>query len=282
MATFYNQASLSYNGLVTNSNITEGEIINSITVTKTPLNASYSIGSSIAYAISIQNADVGDLCSLSITDDLGAYTVGENTVYPLSYVENSVRYYLNGVESDAPTVTSTAPLTISDIDVPGESNILIIYEASTNEFTPPAAQSSITNTVTATGCCITDPITAEATVTISTSTALTIAKSVCPDTVVGCGELTYTFVLQNTGNAAADAASNVVIRDVFNPKFESVSVTVDGQIAPTTAYSYDSVTGLFQTTEGALIVPAATFTQNPDGTITTTPGVTVVKVTGEV
>lgn len=48
------------------------------------------------------------------------------------------------------------------------------------------------------------------------------------------------------------------------------------------AIFYNQATGEFATTDGTVTVPAATYTQNPDGSIVTTPGVTVLTVTGTV
>ena len=54
MATFYNQASISIGGRVTNSNITEGEIVNGLTLTKTAASSTYSAGGGITYIATIQ------------------------------------------------------------------------------------------------------------------------------------------------------------------------------------------------------------------------------------
>ena len=47
MATFYNQATLSYNDNVINSNIVTGEIVEVITATKTAVPTTYNIGDEI-------------------------------------------------------------------------------------------------------------------------------------------------------------------------------------------------------------------------------------------
>ena len=47
-------------------------------------------------------------------------------------------------------------------------------------------------------------------------------------------------------------------------------------------YTYDETTGAFATVAGQITVPAATFTQNADGSYTTNPGVTVLTVTGKI
>lgn len=283
MATFYNQASLSYNGLVTNSNITSGEILASASLTKTAITQSYSPQSTISYVVGISNFGTSALSDITFTDDLGGFIAGGETVYPLTYVDGSIRYYVNGEESSAPDVNPGPPLTVGPLTVQPGANVLIIYEAQVNEFAPLAAGSSITNTAALTGGCITESTTAEATVPVEEKSALTIAKSLCPETLVGCDELTYTFIIQNSGNVDAGEDANIVIRDVFNPILKDIEVKLNSADVPATFYTYDTETGVFETVAGEVTVPAATFTQNPQtGIVTITPGVTVVTVSGSI
>ena len=44
---------------------------------------------------------------------------------------------------------------------------------------------------------------------------LSISKSITPSQVVDNDRVTYTFVIQNTGNEAVDATDNTVINDLF-------------------------------------------------------------------
>lgn len=61
-----------------------------------------------------------------------------------------------------------------------------------------------------------------------------------------------------------------------------LTVTYDGEIQTRgTFYTYDPATGLFSTVPGQSTVPAAAFTQNPDGTWNTQPGVSTLTVTGQ-
>mgnify|MGYP007043298606 CR=1 FL=1 len=53
MATFYNQATLSYNGNTTTSNITAGELVEILTAAKTAVTDTYQSGGRITYIISI-------------------------------------------------------------------------------------------------------------------------------------------------------------------------------------------------------------------------------------
>ena len=131
---------------------------------------------------------------------------------------------------------------------------------------------------------LTAPITDTAQITAASEASLTISKSLCPETVTENGQITYTFVIQNTGNTAADAADGVVLRDIFDPILDPISVTYNGEIVASPAfYIYDPTTGTFETAAGAITVPAATFTQDPTtGIITVSPGVAVVRVTGTI
>ena len=283
MATFYNQATLSFNGRLTNSNITTGEILEAISVTKTAISSTYGANDGVVYVVNIVNSGAAAITGVSVTDDLGAYTVGGNTVYPLEYVEGSLRYFINGSPTAAPTVTVGPPLTISGITIPAGANASILYEARTNEFTPLMQGSTVTNTATVSGNGI-EPITAEATVFANEDTLLSIAKAISPAVITDNGELTYTFVIQNMGNSPAVATDNVLVTDTFNPILNSISVTYNGAAwSEGASYTYSETTGEFATLPGQITVPAATYTQDAEtGVITVTPGVTVITVTGTV
>ena len=129
MAIFTNQATLSYSGGVVNSNITTGEILEVLSATKTAVAEEYAQGSDVTYAINIVNSGAIAFTGLSVTDDLGAYTVGTATVVPLDYVADSVKYFVNGVLQPAPTVTAGPPLVFSGINVPAEGVVTILYAA---------------------------------------------------------------------------------------------------------------------------------------------------------
>ena len=278
MATFFNQATLSYGDNVTNSNVTTGEIVSGIALTKTAVSANYGDGDGITYVITLVNATATDRTGVSVSDNLGVYTLGTTSLVPLTYVDGSVLYYQNGVLQPAPSVTAGTELTISGITVPAGGNATIVYEATTNSFAPLTAGSEIINTVTS------GEETATATVGVREEAALTIAKAICPAVVSDNGEITYTFVIQNSGNLAADTAENVTVTDTFSPVLNNITVTLDGAtLAEGTGYTYNEGTGEFATIAGVITVPAATYVQNPTtGVITTTPGVAVLTVKGTV
>lgn len=283
MAAFTNQATLSYNRGTTTSNIVTGELVEVLSATKTAVTGSYEPGGKITYIISVVNSGATGYTGLTLTDDLGSYTVGTSTFVPLDYVTGSIHYYTGGTEQTAPTVTAGPPLTVSDISVPAGSNAVIVYEARVNGTAPITAESSIVNTAVISGGGIT-PITVTETVNATAEPRLTISKAICPSTVVENGQITYTFVIQNSGNVAAVAADGITVTDTFTPVLSDIAVALDGTaLALTTDYTYNTTTGAFATVPGRITVPAATFAQDATtGEFTVTPGVAVLTVTGTV
>ena len=284
MAVFSNQATLSYNDTTVNSNIITGEILEVLSLTKTAVRDEYSQCENVTYVISLVNSGPSAFTGLTLTDDLGAYTAGESTVYPLDYVAGSIRYYINGTLQAAPAVTAGPPLTISGITVPAGGNAILIYEAETNAFAPLDAEGTITNTATVTGGGLSASVEDSETINALTGPQLGITKSLSPATVAENGQITYTFLIQNTGNEPAVATDNVVLSDLFDPILSNLTVTLNGApIAPGTGYTYDEATGQFTTVPGVITVPAATYTQDPDtGAWSLTPGTAVLTVTGTV
>ena len=285
MATFYNQATLSYGGNVVSSNTTEAELLSGLTIDKTAITESYSAGGNIAYVVTLSNMGGTAYNALTLIDDLGAYTIPGGTVaVPLNYVDGSLLYYLNGVLQPTPTVTSVGNLEISGINLPAGSTATFIYETQANEFAPIAAGSSITNTASINGGVGVGTITSSSTVTIKEGAQLTIAKAVCPAVITDNDQLTYTIIVQNLGNSPISATDGVIISDTFNPTLTNITVILDGtELVENTGYTYNATTGAFTTVDGVITVPAATYTQDPaTGAITTVPGVTILTVTGTV
>ena len=283
VATFTNKATLSYNGGSVDSNTVTGELLEVLSITKTAVLDEYTTGDTVTYVLALRNTGPTTLTGLTVTDDLGGYPFGAGTLYPLTYVLGSSTYYINGVLQPAPVVTAGPPLSITGLSVPAGGNTLLIYETTVNSFAPLAVGSTITNTATASGGGISTPVSATETITVSHRAALTISKSLCPTVVTENGQLTYTFVIENTGNTPAVATDNIVVTDTFDPILDPITVTFNGTAwTAGVNYTYSTTTDVFSTVAGEITVPAATYTQNPDGTWTITPGVSTLTVTGTV
>lgn len=284
MAIFYNRATLSYNGQSFNSNQVSAEITETIDMTKTAISGSYSTGSSVSYVLNIVNSGASAADGLSVTDNLGAYNLGSTTLVPLTYRSGSLLYYIDGVLQPTPTVTVGTDLVVSGINIPAGSNATLIYEATVNGFAPLAEGSSITNTATLNGCQAGSSISDTATISVRDEPNLSIAKAVCPEVITCSGELTYTFIIQNTGNTPIVATDDLIVTDLFDPALSGITVTLNGTTLTLGAdYTYNETTGEFATLPGVITVDSASFVQDPvSGLITVNPGVSVLTITGTV
>ena len=284
MAQFTNQAQLSYNNATVNSNVAVGEILEVLSANKIAVTNTYTPGGDVTYVISAVNSGAAPLSGLTVTDNLGAYPFGETTLYPLSYKDGSVRLYINGVLQAAPSVTAGPPLVFSNITIPANSNMVLVYEANVTSFAPLGEADSVVNTATITGGGLSTPLTVSETVTPVAEPMLSITKSINPVPVTENGVVTYTFQIRNNGNAPADTAANVTLTDTFLPVLSGLTVLLDGvALAEGTGYTYAITEGDFATVPGVITVPAATYTQDPvSGVWSVTPGVTTLTVSGTI
>ena len=281
MAIFTNQATLTYNGSVINSNIATGELVEVISATKTAVLDTYTQGADITYVIQIVNSGTTAVTGLTVSDTLGAYPFGTGTVVPLDYVNGSVRLYVNGVLETAPVVSAGPPLVISGINVPAGGVATIIYVARVNQYAPLGIEDSIVNTATISGGGITDVEVSE-TVTPVSGARLTITKSISPATVTENGQVTYTFTIQNTGNAPLTIADTASITDMLDPVLTGLTVTFNGVTwSEGVNYTYSETTGQFETATGQITIPAAAYTRDAaTGVWIIDPGVSVLTMTG--
>ena len=97
MAIFTNQAQLRYGNAVANSNVAVGEILEVLAATKTAVRKTYGQNDRVTYVVSIVNSGNTAMTGLTVADDLGAYAFGTDTLVPLTYVADTLRYYSNGI-----------------------------------------------------------------------------------------------------------------------------------------------------------------------------------------
>lgn len=279
MAIFTNQATLTYSGGSTSSNVAVGEIIEVLAVTKTAVSGTYAPGELVTYVITIRNTGTGAFTNLTVTDDLGG---GANP--PLSYEDGTVLYFINGVPQAAPAVDAGAPLVFSGISVPAGGSAVIVYQAVANGFADPGLEGTITNTATVTGGGLTAPVSASETVNAVIGPQLAITKTITPAQVADNGRVTYTFLISNSGNEAVTEEDDATVTDTFDPILTDLVVTLDGVVLTEGVdYTYDETTGVFTTVPGRITVPAAAYTQDPaTGEYTGTPGLATLIVTGTI
>ncbi len=284
MAIFTNQATLTYNGNSTNSNIAYGEILDILTITKTAVEESYTPGSLVTYVVTLRNTGNTALNGITLTDDLGGYDFNGTTVYPLTYETGSALLFVDGVPQAAPAVTPGPPLVFTGITLPAGADAVLVYQARANTFAAPFEGGIIENTVTAAGDGIGTEATASASVPVTAEPDLTITKSITPTQVVDNDRVTYTFIIENTGNREVIATDDAAISDTFDPILTNLVVIFNGTAwTEGTQYNYNEATGLFTTVPGQILVPAASYVQDPvTGQYTVTPGTATLTVTGTI
>lgn len=282
MAVFTNQATLSYNNLVTTSNVVQGELVQTLSAAKTAIEGTYLPGEVVTYAISLVNAGATAFSNLTVTDNLGAYVYNTLSLVPMTYVSGSATYFINGQRQSAPSVTSTAPLVVSGLSVPAEGNAMLVYSARINQYAPLGEGAVISNSATVSGGGLNEALSVDAQITAESTPDLSLIKAVNPTSVVENEPVTFTFTIQNNGTEAVLASDSVVVSDTFSPILTITGVTLNGTaLVQTTGYTYDTTTGVFSTVAGQITVPAASYARDEaTGAWSITPGSATLIVTG--
>lgn len=280
MASFTNQATLSYRGGSATSNLVTGEVVSTLSAEKTAVGGQYVPGGTLTYVISLRNTGDTPLTALTVSDDLGGYPFEGETLYPLAYETGSLLLYVDGVLQAQPAVTPGPPLVVTGLTIPAGSSAVLVYGTRVTEYAPLGSGASVTNTAD-----LSDPgqavlASAQAAVTPDDRARLAVTKALSPQQVSYNDQVTYTFQVENRGGAAGPE-DLTALTDTFDPILTGIAVTLDGEARTSPAfYSYDEATGLFTTAPGQITVPAASFAQNPDGSWSTLPGTAEITVTG--
>ena len=281
-----NQASIAYRynnqSASAVSNVASAVLNDTLGVEKVSLENVYRLGDEITYVITITNDGGSALTNVSVTDDLGTYTVGTQTVTPLTYTGPAI-LFIDGVYNGNITPTVGADgINFNVVALSAGSVAQIIYKAAVNNFAPLDTGAQVTNIVTVTANSINAPVSDSNTITVGNYADVTITKSMTPSDIVDGDVLTYTFVINNYGNTEA---TDIVLTDTFDPAPENITVQINGVAAPATDYSYVNGVLTLPTAPGAteLSLPSATITQNPTtGEVTVTPSSLTVTVTGAI
>lgn len=284
MAIFSNQATLTYNGNTTSSNIAYGEILEVLAATKTAIEGSYAAGGTVTYVVTLRNTGATALSGLTLTDDLGGYEYNGGTVYPLLYEEGSAALFIDGVPQAAPVVTGGPPLTVTGLSIPGGSDAVLVYQTRVTAYADPNPSGTVSNTVTVTGQGLNVPVTATEQIAAASTPFLTISKSISPAQVVDNERVTYTFVIRNFGNQAVTTTDSAAVEDTFDPILSALTVTFEGSAwTAGNQYTYDETTGAFATAEGQILVDAATYERDEaTGEYRVIPGTATLVVTGTI
>lgn len=286
----YNTASLSFEcgtqkGFVS-SNIAVTTMQEAVSVSKTSLSESYFQSSEIPFIIEITNNGFEEIKNLTVQDNLGSYTLKQSICgskfTPLTYIGPSLLYIAGKFSSNLTPTTLQNKIEFKIESIPAKSTALIIYKTTTNEFSPLALDSEITNTVTVTSENLSNIKEASSTVKVKNSADIKIIKNMSPNPVLAGEKITYSFSLYNYGNTEA---TNVVLTDTLSPFPSNISVKLDSNDLQTTHFSYidGNLTIPSANSDLSISIPAAKFIQNNiTGLISVKPGITTITVSGQI
>ena len=285
-----NQAALSYEyGTLkntVNSNIATAVLQDPINTDKTSLENTYYLDDDISYILSTVNNSQSEITNITVTDNLGTYTVADTQeVTPLNYI-GPANMYLNGEFSSTitPVITDNS-ITFTIDSLPANSNIVIIYKAKINNEAPLELNSTITNTASWSIDGIKSGITQSNTITVQETPDIKILKTMSPNPIVNGQEMTYNFTIENYGNVAA---TNLTLSDTFNPAPETIQVYYNDTLVSPLNYTYSNGTltipaSTSSTSSFSIEIGPATFTQDQTtGTVTVTPAVSTITVVGAI
>lgn len=283
MAEIINRASLRYTYgkcMVAQvlSNVASVMLNGALIGSKTSLGSTYRSGVDITYIITIQNISSVSKTAVQVSDNLGTYLVsGTTTATPLTYV-GPTELFVNGTPSGELTPNVTASNIVFTIPtIPAGGNVVLVYKVSVNEYAPLETGSTITNTASYIGDDGCNDFSVDNTVTVDDYADVRIFKTMSPNPIVCGSPITYTFTLYNYGNIEA---TNVTLTDTFSPYPATITVKLNGATAGTDTYTYIDGMFTFGTRTTPLTLPPATFETAADGSVTVTPSVTIITVTG--
>jgi len=274
-----NQASLNYqyNGQTATvvSNVASAVLNDPLSISKIAVQDSYRAADVLTYVVSFNNSSGAALTNVTIQDNLGTYDFGTFAVTPLTYLGPAL-LFIGGVYSGnlTPTVTQDA-VTFTIPALASGAQAQIVYRATVNEFAPLLPDATITNTASVTADGITTPATASETVNAESYADVTVNKSMSTNG----NEITYRFVLENFGNTEA---TNIQLRDAFNPAPDTITVQINGTPISPDDYTYaGGVLTLPADGSSPLSLPPATITQDiATGIVSSVPSTLTVTVVG--
>ncbi len=254
----------------------------SISISVTTVEKSYYAEESIIYLITIIN-NGPKIKDLTLTNNLGSYVdkqTESNNIAPLNY-EGPSCMYINGALKNLITPEIKPDKIIFSIpSIPEKSDMLIICKMVANQSAPLSLDSKIKTITSLKTLDSQNSYETSHTIPVSKKANLKICKTITPQVFSQGETISYNITLYNYGNTAA---KNIKINDIFTPAPTLTGVTIDENEISPSDYSY--INGIFKLpaygSEFNLEVPSANFeTDNNLGTVSITPGVTNITITG--
>ena len=268
------------------SNTTFATLQDSVNMSLSSVENSYSLNDTITYVLSIINNGNRNIKNIKISSDLASYTINsgitEKIITPLSYTGTSKLYVGGTFFSDIEAEVFSDKIIFSMEEIPALSNVLIFYNTKVNKNAELSTGSFLKNTSSLTYDGMINNIESSDTIYVREKADVTLIKYMYPNSITSGEIITYNFILYNYGNIEA---KNVSFSDTFSPIPLNLNVSVNSDALSSKNYSY--INGEIKIpcygSDFSLSIPPAKFIRDKNnGAITTNPGSTIITITAKI
>lgn len=268
------------------SNTTFATLQDSVNMSLSSVENSYSLNDTITYVLSIINNGNRNIKNIKISSDLASYTINsgitEKIITPLSYTGISKLYVGGTFFSDIEADVFSDKIIFSVEEIPALSNVLIFYSTKVNKNAELSTGSFLKNTSSLTYDGMINNIESSDTIYVREKADVTLIKYMYPNSITSGEIITYNFILYNYGNIEA---KNVSFCDTFSPIPLNLNVSVNSDALSSKNYSY--INGEIKIpcygSDFSLSIPPAKFIRDKNnGAITTNPGSTIITITAKI
>lgn len=268
------------------SNTAFATLQDSVNMSLSSVENSYSLNDTITYVLSIINNGNRNIKNIKISSDLASYTINsgiaEKIITPLSYTGVSKLYIGGKFFSDIEAEVLSDKIIFSVEEIPALSNVLIFYSTTVNKNADLSTGSFLKNTSSLTYDGMINNIESSDTIYVREKADVTLIKYMYPNSITSGEIITYNFILYNYGNIEA---KNVSFSDTFSPAPLNLNVSVNSDALSSKNYSY--INGEIKIpcygSDFSLSIPPAKFIQDTNnGAITTKPGSTIITITAKI
>ncbi len=268
------------------SNTAFATLQDSVNMSLSSVENSYSLNDTITYVLSIINNGNRNIKNIKISSDLASYTINsgiaEKIITPLSYTGVSKLYIGGKFFSDIEAEVLSDKIIFSVEEIPALSNVLIFYSTTVNKNAYLNTGSFLKNTSSLTYDGMINNIESSDTIYVREKADVTLIKYMYPNSITSGEIITYNFILYNYGNIEA---KNVSFSDTFSPAPLNLNVSVNSDALSSKNYSY--INGEIKIpcygSDFSLSIPPAKFIQDTNnGAITTKPGSTIITITAKI
>lgn len=245
----------------------------------TLLNKTYVKNSKLTYVINLYNNGKKTISNININDDLGKFNLNGKIIYPLNYINNSIKVFINGVANTNNKVNYDKELTISNITLNDKEVATILYQTEINEYAPLNANDFIKINIEIDYLGINKKNKLTEVIKCENYQDIEVVKNIISENSNDSYNVTY--IILNYGNKEVEKEDQTNLSDIFNPIIKGIKVELNDLILTPNNYLYNQINGSFSINKGVISVPKASYIVDDKGKVKINPGKTIIKIIGK-